>query len=211
MPLSVQAKLLQVLQEKEFVRVGGTSKQTVDVRIIAATNRDLREAIANKTFREDLVYRLNVIEFHLPPLRERSEDTIVLAESFIEKYNRILGARVTGINEQAKDALRAYAWPGNIRELENAIERAANYVWDGEIGTENLPAQITASAQTFEPSGADGSEPLHASYRRSLFDFEKSKLLDALNTTNGNKSAAARMLKLSRSAFYDKLAKYGLR
>jgi transcriptional regulator with PAS, ATPase and Fis domain len=211
MPLSVQAKLLQVLQEKEFVRVGGTSRQTVDVRIIAATNRNLREAIANKTFREDLFYRLNVIEFHLPPLRERSEDTIALAESFIEKYNRILGARVTGINARAKEALRAYDWPGNIRELENAIERAANYVREGEIGAENLPSQITAPEAAPESPEIRDDESSYASYRRSLFDFEKDKLLDVLEKTNGNKSAAARMMRLSRSAFYDKLAKYGLR
>jgi PAS domain S-box-containing protein len=205
MPLSVQAKLLQVLQEKEFVRVGGTDKQTVDVRIIAATNRNLREAIADKTFREDLFYRLNVIAFHLPPLRERSEDTIALAESFIEKYNRILGARVTGISERAKEALRAHPWPGNIRELENAVERAANYVWEGEIGPENLPAQILGSSRPAEAE-ADGVE-----YRRSLLDFEKDKLLDILKKANGNKSAAARMLRMSRSAFYGKLAKYGLK
>ena len=204
MPLSVQAKLLQVLQEKEFVRVGGTDKQTVDVRIIAATNRDLREAIANKTFREDLFYRLNVIEFHLPPLRARASDTIALAESFIEKYNRILGARVTGINARAEEALRAYRWPGNVRELENAIERAANYVWEGEIGPENLPAQILESAQVPGPHHRE-------SYREALLDFEKEKLLDTLKKANGNKSAAARMLRLSRSAFYDKLSKYGLR
>jgi transcriptional regulator with PAS, ATPase and Fis domain len=211
MPLSVQAKLLQVLHEKEFVRVGGTEKQSVDVRIIAATNRDLREAIADKTFREDLFYRLNVIEFHLPPLRERAEDTIALAESFIEKYNRILGTRVTGIDARAREALQAYAWPGNIRELENAIERAANYVRAGEIGPENLPSQIAAPATAPGASRTTEDESSYASYRRSLFDFEKDKLLDVLEKTNGNKSAAARMLRLSRSAFYDKLAKYGLR
>ncbi|MDR1573456.1 MAG: sigma 54-interacting transcriptional regulator [Clostridiales Family XIII bacterium] len=205
MPLSVQAKLLQVLQEKEFVRVGGTSKLTVDVRVIAATNRNLREAIASKAFREDLFYRLNVIEFHLPPLRERPEDTIALAESFVEKYNRILGARVTGISERAKEVLRAHPWPGNIRELENAVERAANYVWEGEIGPENLPAQITEPAQKAE-AGAPAAE-----YHRSLLDFEKAKFLDVLEKANGNKSAAARMLRMSRSAFYDRLAKYGLR
>lgn len=203
MPLSIQAKLLQVLQEKEFVRVGGTGKQVVDVRIIAATNRDLKEAIANKTFREDLYYRLNVIEFHLPPLRERSEDIIPLAESFVEKYNRILGSRITGINEQAKKALQHYSWPGNIRELENVMERAANYVWEGEIGIENLPEQLLK----FE------SKPLaaYSSYRSSLIDFEKEMLLDVLKKTNGNKSAAARLMNLSRSAFYDRLAKYNLR
>jgi len=203
MPMSIQAKLLQVLQEKEFMRVGGTSKQTVDVRIIAATNRDLREAIAKKTFREDLYYRLNVIEFHLPPLRERQEDILPLAESFIEKYNDILGSRVTGINEQAKKALQAYSWPGNIRELENAVERAANFVWEGEIGVENLPAQIIQSEQ------APIQQP--STYRSSLIDFEKEMLLEVLKKTNGNRSAAARMLNLSRSAFYDRLAKYNIK
>lgn len=203
MPLSIQAKLLQVLQEKEFMRVGGTSKQTVDVRIIAATNRDLREAIANKTFREDLFYRLNVIEFHLPPLRERSEDIVALAESFIEKYNHILGSKVMGINEQAKKVLQDYSWPGNIRELENAIERAANYVWEGEIGIDNLPGQIIQLDHEQSVS--------NSSYRSSLIDFEKEMLVDVLKKTNGNRSAAARMLNLSRSAFYDRLAKYNLK
>lgn len=203
MPLSIQAKLLQVLQEKEFMRVGGTTKQTVDVRIIAATNRDLREAIAKKTFREDLYYRLNVIEFNLPPLRERSEDIIPLAESFIDKYNKILGANVTGMNEQAKKALQEYSWPGNIRELENAIERAANYVWEGEIGIENLPAQIMQSEHKVSPT--------YSSYRSSMIDFEREMLIDVLKKTNGNRSAAARMLRLSRSAFYDRLAKYNLK
>ena len=203
MPLSIQAKLLQVLQEKEFMRVGGTSKQTVDVRIIAATNRDLRDAIAKKTFREDLFYRLNVIEFHLPPLRDRSEDIITLAVSFIEKYNNILGSKVIGINEQAQKALKDYSWPGNIRELENAIERAANYVWEGEIGIENLPGQVIQLEH--KPSACNSS------YRSSLIDFEKDMLLDVLKKTNGNRSAAARMLNLSRSAFYDRLAKYDLK
>ena len=203
MPLSIQAKLLQVLQEKEFMRVGGTAKQTVDVRIIAATNRDLREAIAKKNFREDLFYRLNVIEFHLPPLRDRAEDIIALAESFIDKYNGILGSKVTGINESAKKALQDYSWPGNIRELENAIERAANYVWEGEIGVENLPGQIIQLEQ--EPVAP------FTSYRSSLVDMEKEMLLDVLKKTNGNRSAAARMLNLSRSAFYDRLAKYNLK
>lgn len=203
MPLSIQAKLLQVLQEKEFMRVGGTSKQTVDVRIIAATNRDLRDAIAKKTFREDLYYRLNVIEFHLPPLRGRQEDIIPLAESFIEKYNDILGSKVTGINESAKKVLQTYSWPGNIRELENAVERAANFVWEGEIGVENLPGQIIQLEQ--EPSA------FHSSYRSSMIDFEKEMLLDVLRKTNGNRSAAARMLNLSRSAFYDRLAKYNIK
>ena len=202
MPMSIQAKLLQVLQEKEFVRVGGTSKQTVDVRIIAATNRDLRDAVAKKTFREDLYYRLNVIEIHLPPLRERQEDILPLAESFIEKYNNILGSMVTRISEEAQQYLTDYSWPGNIRELENAIERAANYVWEGEIGVEHLPGQIIQLNQA-EPASV-------STYRSSLIDFEKEMLLDALQQTNGNRSAAARLLHLSRSTFYERLSKYGI-
>lgn len=201
MPQSIQVKILQVLQDKEFTRVGGNSNQEVDVRIIAATNRDLREAIARGTFREDLYYRLNVIEFYLPSLRERSEDILPLTELFIEKYNQILGSNVMGINQQAKNALEYHSWPGNIRELENAIERAANYVWEGEIGIEDLPPHIFRVEQ----------EQLKSpSYRSTLSDVEKEIVLEALSQAKGNKSAAARLLKISRSAFYEKLAKYGL-
>lgn len=214
MPLSIQVKLLQVLQEKEFTRVGGTEKQRVDVRIIAATNRDLRDAIAKKTFREDLFYRLNVIAFHLPPLRERPEDVIPLAESFIEKYNQILGSRVTGIQKSAKEALQAYSWPGNIRELENAMERAANYVWEGEVAIENLPIQIRSGdgEMPAQPLKTEAPVPVPvASYQDKLMDVEKHLLLDALEKSHGNRSAAARMLNLSRSAFYDRLTKYGIK
>lgn len=203
MPLSIQVKVLQVLQEKQFMRVGGTSTQTVDVRIIAATNRDLREAMAKGEFREDLYYRLNVIEFHLPPLRSRSEDILPLARMFIQKYNRILGTYVTGLAEEARDALTSYSWPGNIRELENAIERAANYVWEGEINKEHLPAHI------YENNASGKTEPEQRSLS-SLEDVEKDIILDALKKTEGNKSAAARMLKISRSSFYEKLAKHGI-
>lgn len=203
MPLSIQVKVLQVLQEKQFMRVGGTRTQTVDVRIIAATNRDLREAMAKGEFRDDLYYRLNVIEFSLPPLRARSEDILPLAEGFVEKYNRILGTHVTGLSEEARDLLLSYSWPGNIRELENAIERAANYVWEGEIKRSHLPAHIC------ENRVATKTEPEYPSLL-SLEDVEKDILVDALRKTQGNKSAAARLLQISRSSFYDKLAKHGI-
>lgn len=199
MPLSIQVKMLQVLQEKEFMRVGGTSSLKVDVRIIAATNRDLREAIAKGFFREDLFYRLNVIEFNLPALRERTEDILLLAETFIKKYNRILGANVKGMKREVREALLQYSWPGNIRELENAIERAANYVWEGEIDVNDLPSQI------FQVT----PEPLDSSvYRSAVQDAQKEIILEALRKVNGNKSAAARLLNISRSAFYEKLKKY---
>lgn len=201
MPLSIQVKLLQVLQEKQFMRVGGTSSQTVDVRIIAATNKELREAINSGSFREDLFYRLNVIEFHLPPLRDRHEDIVPLANKFIEKYNHILGSRLTGINREACMALERHCWPGNIRELENAIERAANYVWEGQIGVEHLPAHLFQS---------DLKVPEPSNYRSALSDVDKNIIIGTLQKTKGNKSAAARILNLSRSAFYDKLSKYGI-
>lgn len=209
MPMPVQVKLLQVLQEKEFVRVGGTEKQAVDVRIIAATNRNLREAIVKKSFREDLYYRLNVIEFNIPPLRERPEDIIILAKAFVEKYNNILGAKVTGISQKAQEALQSYSWPGNIRELENAIERAANYVWEGEINIENLPTRVVNAE--FDGSEQNMQTMKPSTYSDSLYDFQKELLLDVLKQANGNKSAAARLMNLSRSAFYDRLNKYNLK
>ncbi|KUG03437.1 hypothetical protein ASZ90_019225 [hydrocarbon metagenome] len=201
MPLSVQVKILQVLQDKQFTAVGGISPQKVDVRIIAATNRNLRDAIAKGTFREDLYYRLNVIELCLPPLRIRSEDILPLAESFIDKYNAILGTMVSGMSKQAREALQNYSWPGNIRELENAIERAANYVWQGEIDLEHLPAHILKSEK--KPN-----EP--SSYKMAIHDVNKEIIQEALRSAKGNKSEAARILKISRSALYEKLAKYGL-
>ncbi len=204
MPLSIQVKILQVLQEKQFIRVGGTSTQKVDVRIVSATNRNLQEAIARGTFREDLFYRLNVIEFRLPPLRERPEDILPLAEVFIEKYNRILGSNVTGMSQEVKEALLRNNWPGNVRELENAIERAANFVWQGEIGIEHLPPHLFRSEK-----GHLESPPLSL-YRQTLSNIDKEIILNALKKANGNKSAAARLLNVSRSVFYDKLAKYGL-
>jgi len=201
MPLSIQVKILQVLQDKEFMQVGGISTQKVDVRIVAATNKDLLDAISTGAFREDLFYRLNVIQFYLPSLRERSEDILPLAEVFIEKYNKILGSNVVGISQAAEDALLVHSWPGNIRELENAIERGANYVWEGEIGIEHLSDQIFQfGQQPYEPS----------SYRAVLSDLDKEMLLVALKKAKGNKSAAARLLKMSRSAFYEKLSKYSL-
>ncbi|MCL1981580.1 MAG: sigma 54-interacting transcriptional regulator, partial [Clostridiales bacterium] len=218
MPMSVQAKLLQVIQEKEFMRVGGTKKQTVDVRIIAATNRNLREDVAKKTFREDLYYRLDVIEFHLPPLRERRDDIALLANSFVEKYNRILGSKVTGISRQALDVMQNYPWPGNIRELENAIERAANYVWEGEIDACNLPAQVVREAgsarlqaQAAPVQAAPVQTQEAATYQSSIENLQKEALLDALRRAGGNKSEAARLMNLSRSAFYDRLKKHCLR
>lgn len=201
MPLSIQVKILQAIQDKEFIRVGGTASEKVDVRIIAATNRDLRSAMEQGEFREDLFYRLNVIELHLPPLRERSEDITLLAKLFIDKYNKVLGTKVTSLSPRAQEVLKHHNWPGNIRELENAIERAANYVWEGEIGPEHLPGQI--EKPVIEPDSIE-------LYKTALDEVNKRMILDALKTTKGNKSAAARLLNISRTAFYEKLNRYVL-
>ncbi len=202
MPLSVQVKILQVLQDKEFMRVGGTKTQTVDVRVIAATNRDLRQAMFQGNFREDLFYRLNVISFQLLPLRERGEDILLLAKAFIVKYNSILGTKVTGMSREVQETLKRHSWPGNIRELENAIERAANFVWEGEIDIEHLPIEITQNELK--------DVAKLTSYQAILNDVNKGMIMEALRKSNGNKSAAARMLNISRTAFYEKLAKYVL-
>jgi transcriptional regulator with PAS, ATPase and Fis domain len=145
---------------------------------------------------------LNVIEFSLPSLRERTEDILPLAFQFVEKYNEILGSNITGISAPARKVLGAYHWPGNIRELENAIERAANYAWEGEIGPEHLPAHLfnTNSSNSYDMSD----------YRSALHGMDKEIISRALRDANGNKSAAARSLNMSRSAFYDKLNKYGI-
>ncbi len=203
MPLSVQVKILQVIQDKQFTRIGGTNPQKVDVRIIAATNRDLKEALAKGTFREDLYYRLNVIKFTLPPLRSHPEDILPLAEHFVQKYNRILGTSLIAINRAAQAALTNYSWPGNIRELENAIERAANYAWEGEIGIEHLPPHILQN-----DSKQVVKEP--PSFRTSIDDMDKNMIIGALKKAEGNKSAAAKILKISRSALYRRMAKYQL-
>lgn len=201
MPLSIQVKILQVLQDRQFTRVGGENAEKVDVRIITATNRNLRDAISKGTFREDLYYRLNVIELHLPPLRSRPEDILPLAETFIDKYNAILGTMISGMSNRVREVLQHYSWPGNIRELENAIERGANYVWEGEIDIDHLPGHLLNSDKGV-------AEP--TSYKMALNDVNKEIIQDALQKSKGNKSAAARILKISRSAFYEKLAKYGI-
>jgi transcriptional regulator with PAS, ATPase and Fis domain len=221
-PLSVQTKLLEVLQEKEYMRVGGTTKIRADVRIIAATNRNLAKAVEEKLFREDLYYRLNVIEFYLPPLRERRQDIVPLAVSFIGKYNRLLGSRVTGIADGARKTLREYDWPGNIRELENAIEHAANFVWEGSISKEDLPDQILGLRPSgknidrdlvtpgYEVANKVGASGRALSYKAAREEFEREAIIAAIKEAGGNKSAAARQMKLSRSAFYERLAKYGI-
>ena len=178
-------KLLRVLQEREFERLGSTTTIRANVRLVAATNKDLERAIAAGEFREDLYYRLNVFAIFVPPLRDRKPDILLLADHFVEKFTREHGKKVKRISTPAIDMLASYHWPGNVRELANAIERAV-VVCDGQVvHAHHLPPTL----QTAEASGTQETTPL----RNSLEAFEKDALLDALKSARGNRAKAARL------------------
>jgi len=197
---NLQVKLLRVLQEKEFQRLGGTETIKTDVRVIAATNRNLEELITKNEFREDLYYRLNVFPLFIPPLRERRDDIPVLVNHFIEKYNKIHGLEVKRISSTAIDLLMTYHWPGNIRELENCIERAAILSADKVIRSHNLPPTLQSAASTH--SRVDGG------LEAILENVEKQMLIDALNLSKGNISKAAEQLKLTERIIGLRIKKY---
>ncbi|MDD4178866.1 MAG: sigma-54 dependent transcriptional regulator [Candidatus Margulisbacteria bacterium] len=192
LPLPMQAKILRVLQEKEIERIGGSKPLPVDVRIISATNSELRTEIKERRFREDLYYRLNVIPIHLPPLRERKEDIPLLAEHFINKYNREFGKRIKGISKEALRLLMDYAWPGNIRELENLIERLIVLTKDGVLGTEKLPPEIAGEA----PSK---SHRLVVRLSDAVQHFESDFIRQAIEKAGGKKGEAAKKLGIHRN------------
>jgi transcriptional regulator with PAS, ATPase and Fis domain len=187
----LQTKLLRFLQERELERVGGTQPIPVDVRVIAATNRDLASAIKEGRFREDLFYRLNVIPIALPPLRERKEDIPVLAEYFLRRTAAETKKNVIGISEDAQAMLVAYEWPGNVRELANAIERAVVLGQGPEISTYDLPLHPIAVSEK------NGGESL--SYRQALEIAKREVVVRALAQTDGNRAAAARLLGLHKT------------
>ena len=183
---STQVKLLRVLQEREFERLGGTDSVRVNVRVIAATNKDMEKAIADGTFREDLYYRLNVFTIFVPPLRDRKADLLLLADHFLEKFSREHGKVIKRISTPAIDMLMSYHWPGNVRELENALERAV-LVCDGQvIHGHHLPPSL----QTAEGSGT----VTRVSLKDAVEGFERDLIQDALKTTRGNRAKAARLL-----------------
>ncbi|MFZ5634348.1 MAG: sigma-54-dependent transcriptional regulator [Bacillota bacterium] len=205
MPLSMQVKLLRVLQEKSFERVGGTETFHVDVRIIAATNRDITGAIEKGQFREDLYYRLNVIQIHLPPLRERKEDIPLLANHFLEKLRPTY--LVNKITDDALKLLLNYNWPGNIRELQNVLERAAIISQSNEITVDDLPKDIQQSVPI--KSGGDTAINLPDS-GISLEELEKELIIKALEKSKGNQTRAAQLLGITRSALLYRIQKHGL-
>jgi two-component system response regulator AtoC len=200
-----QAKLLRVLQEREFERVGGTRSIRVDARIIAATNVDLKQAVADGRFREDLYYRLHVVPISVPPLRERREDVPLLAQHFIRQYSQQFNRRIEGLSPEAMSVLQEYRWPGNVRELLNVIERLVALAEGPVIGLADLPLDLLVPDQRVRPpvsgfSLAEASE-----------DFERQIVVRMLERVRWNVSEAARLLGIHRNSLKMKLARWGLR
>ncbi|HEX6837017.1 MAG TPA: sigma-54 dependent transcriptional regulator, partial [Polyangia bacterium] len=216
-PMDVQVKLLRVLQEREFERVGGQDTIRVDVRVVSATHRNLEQQIADGKFREDLYYRLNVFPIVLPPLRERLEDLPRLVEHFVSKFNRVTGKSVRGFDHSALAALGQYQWPGNVRELENVVERAIIVARGGEVTASDLDFGRRGGVNTPLPTPAAGTplsalqgggaaQPLQA----RLHEQEKAEIVAAIDRNQGNIAGAARALGINRSTLYYRLRKHGL-
>jgi DNA-binding NtrC family response regulator len=206
-PMGMQAKMLRVLQERRFERVGGSESIEVDVRIVAATNRSLQRLVKQGRFREDLFYRLNVVKIDLPPLRERPEDIPLLATHFTEKYARP-GQPSKQIAPEAMEALLNHQWPGNIRELENAIERGCVTSQDNVIYMHNLPPELAGPASPKVPLNVDLDRPLPDLIRDITMQVEKEYIRKALKKTHGHVGRCARICGVSRRCMTTKLAEY---
>lgn len=206
MSLSMQAKLLRVLQEKEVERIGSLSSTKVNIRVIAATNQNLAELVSENKFREDLFYRLNVIVLNLLPLRQRVDDIPLLSHHLLHRLNQELGTRVEKINPEVIQSFCSYDWPGNIRELENTIERAVNFCEGNTITINDIPANIIQRKNHY--SSTTGS---HSSLDNILGKQEKALIEEVLKNCGGNKSKAAKTLNIHRSVLYRKLHKYDIK
>jgi transcriptional regulator with GAF, ATPase, and Fis domain len=209
-----QAKLLRVLQEREFQRLGGSRVQRADVRVIGATHRNLRTMVERGTFREDLFYRLHIFTIGLPPLRERPDDVLPLAEALLEDIGRQLGRRGAGLSREAAPRLLAYHWPGNVRELRNVLERAAILAGGGLIASEHLalPTPVAAGSKPDSPIAdlAPAAAPAKPTDGQTLSDVEREMVQQALISARYNKSRAARALGLTRTQLYVRLKRHGL-
>ncbi len=219
-PVEMQVKLLRALQESEFERVGGIKTIHVDVRLVAATNRDLKKLISQGTFREDLFYRLNVVPIRLPALRERAIDIPVLVDHFLLKFNERLKKHVGGVEQDAMEILSAYGWPGNIRELENVVERAVLFSDGPKLRSQDLPPELRGGSISMSPPAigdtnldnalaAEGGLKEHV--KSAMSRLEKELVGRALQQTGGNVTHAARLLKISRKGLQLKMKELGLR
>jgi len=208
MKLSLQPKLLRILETQSFRRIGGTSDIKIDVRIIAATNQNLKQCVDNGTFREDLYYRLKVMVINLPPLQERAEDIMPMAKMFVEQNNREFSKNITGFSDEAEQLLVNYNWPGNVRELKNVMERAAILCQGEIIAADHLPIELRTTPpkenKTITTSLSNNEEEL------SLQEIEQKHIIETLHKFDGNKSKAARVLNISRSTLREKLKQYGI-
>ena len=205
---SMQARLLRVLQEHEVRRVGGKEWMPVDVRVLAATNQDLAEAVANGEFRQDLYYRLDVVTVRLPPLRQRRDDIPLLAQHFLKYYSRDCGKPVSAISEKAMELLCSYRWPGNIRELEHAVEQAVALSYQPVLTPEDLPREIREQNADKFPANPLATAQFNFPDTPSLEEVKKRYVRHVLQLTEGNVSATARMLNVDRRSLYRMLARY---
>ncbi len=211
-PRDMQVKLLRVIQDHEFERVGGLRTIKVDVRLIAATNRNLLQDVKDGRFREDLYYRLNVFPTHLPPLRERRDDILPLTDYFIEKFNSKLDREVKHIDSRVKDILVRYDWPGNIRELENLIERIVLMAGGDTITFEDIPPEWKSAAEAISVSQQEGQKkPFKDFVKSHMEEVEKQSIIQCLEEVGGNVTKAAQRLGLSRKGLQLKMIKYNLR
>lgn len=210
MPLSVQVKLLRVLQEHEFERIGGNQTIKTDIRIVAATNRSLPEMVANGTFREDLYYRLAVVNIHMPPLRERPEDIMLLARLFLQKYAQEMCREVDDFDAEAAALMCAYRWPGNVRELSNIVERAVVMGNGRLIFPEDLPSHLQADALEEAMEASPSLCWQGRKLRDILKETEKTAIANVLRCNEGNRMKTARDLEMSRRALQYKIEEYGL-
>jgi two-component system response regulator AtoC len=213
-PVEMQVKLMRALQESEFERVGGTATIRVDVRLVVATNRDLAKEVEEGRFRDDLFYRLNVVPIHLPPLRDRRDDIPLLVEHFIGKYNTRLTRSIKGISPDALNVILNYRWPGNIRELENVIERSIVFCEGDTITLKNLPETLqerpSTTTPTLAPAMAEDSS-MKDIVKQATDEIERSLIVKALAETRYNVTQAAKKLKISRKSLQNKMKEFGLR
>jgi two-component system response regulator HydG len=200
LPLALQAKLLRVLQERTFERLGGSREIRADVRIVAATNRDLAAEVRERRFREDLYYRLNVISLRVPPLRERRDDIPLLAEHFLRLYGERNGRQLIGISRPAMDALTRHEWPGNVRELENTVERAVVLSRGNTIDLDDLPVEVRSGV-----GDASDTKSLTFAIGTPLEEIERRVIHSTLNHVNGDKRLCAQLLGIATRTIYRRL------
>jgi transcriptional regulator with PAS, ATPase and Fis domain len=209
MDIGLQAKLLRILEERSFKRVGGVNDVRVDVRVIASSNRNLKQMVDEQKFRQDLYYRLNVITITLPPLRDRGDDAVLLARYFIDEYNALFGKNIKGLTPDAERLIARYHWPGNVRELKNLIERAMILEEGPEIGESAFPVEM-AEESVHAKKNVDLPDITLPENGTSLERVEEELVRQALARTRGNQTRAAQLLDISRDALRYKMKKFHL-